>query len=165
MLNKIDLPAADPERVAQEIADLIGGDPDDILKVSGKTGMGVEELLNRVVERVPAPVGDASAPARAMIFDSVYDPYRGVVTYVRMVDGRLTPREKIQMMSTKAEHEALEIGVSAVSYTHLDVYKRQLDNQLEQAMDALRTPPADAMVGPLSGGERRRCLLYTSRCV
>ena len=104
VLNKIDLPAADPERVAREIADLIGGDPDDILKVSGKTGMGVEELLDRVVERVPAPVGDANAPARAMIFDSVYDPYRGVVTYVRMVDGRLTPREKIQMMSTKAEH-------------------------------------------------------------
>jgi GTP-binding protein LepA len=113
VLNKIDLPAADPERVAREIADLIGGDPDDILKVSGKTGAGVEELLDRVVERIPAPVGEIDAPARAMIFDSVYDPYRGVVTYVRMVDGRLTPREKILMMSTKAEHEALEIGVSA----------------------------------------------------
>ena len=113
VLNKIDLPAADPERVAREIADLIGGDPEDILKVSGKTGMGVEELLDRVVERIPAPVGDAAAPARAMIFDSVYDPYRGVVTYVRMVDGRLTPREKIKMLSTGAEHEALEIGVSA----------------------------------------------------
>ena len=113
VLNKIDLPAADPERVAREIADLIGGDPADILKVSGKTGMGVEELLDRVVERVPAPVGEADAPARAMIFDSVYDPYRGVVTYVRMVDGRLSPREKISMMSTGAEHEALEIGVSS----------------------------------------------------
>ncbi|WP_460871396.1 EF-Tu/IF-2/RF-3 family GTPase, partial [Nocardioides pakistanensis] len=73
----------------------------------------VEELLDRVVERIPAPVGEIDAPARAMIFDSVYDPYRGVVTYVRMVDGRLTPREKILMMSTKAEHEALEIGVSS----------------------------------------------------
>ena len=113
VLNKIDLPAADPERVSREIADLIGGDPDDILKVSGKTGAGVEELLDLVVERIPAPVGRADAPARAMIFDSVYDPYRGVVTYVRMVDGRLTPREKILMMSTKAEHEALEIGVSS----------------------------------------------------
>lgn len=113
VLNKIDLPAAEPERVAAEIADLIGGNPDDILKVSGKTGMGVEELLNRVIERVPAPVGDADGPARAMIFDSVYDPYRGVVTYVRMVDGKLTPREKVLMMSTKTEHEALEIGVSA----------------------------------------------------
>ncbi|NLB48106.1 MAG: elongation factor 4 [Microbacteriaceae bacterium] len=113
VLNKIDLPAADPERVSREIADLIGGDPADILKVSGKTGMGVEELLDRAVQRIPAPVGDASAPARAMIFDSVYDPYRGVVTYVRMMDGKLTPREKILMMSTKAEHEALEIGVSS----------------------------------------------------
>ncbi|QIM16641.1 elongation factor 4 [Leucobacter insecticola] len=113
VLNKIDLPAADPERVSQEIADLIGGNAQDILKVSGKTGMGVEELLDRVVERVPAPTGDADAPARAMIFDSVYDPYRGVVTYVRMIDGRLTPREKILMMSTHAEHEALEIGVSS----------------------------------------------------
>src|SRR5690606_21130184 len=113
VLNKIDLPAADPERVAREIADLIGGDPADILAVSGKTGMGVEALLDRVVELIPAPVGDAEAPARAMIFDSVYDPYRGVVTYVRMVDGKLTPREKIQMMSTGSDHEALEIGVSS----------------------------------------------------
>lgn len=113
VLNKIDLPAADPERVAREIADLIGGNPDDILKVSGKTGMGVEELLDSVVSRVPAPVGDADAPARAMIFDSVYDAYRGVVTYVRMIDGKLAPREKILMMSTLSEHEALEVGVSA----------------------------------------------------
>lgn len=113
VLNKIDLPAADPERVSREIADLIGGDPSDILRVSGKTGSGVEELLDRVVARVPAPVGNLDAPARAMIFDSVYDAYRGVVTYVRMVDGKLNPREKIQMMSTGAEHEALEIGVSS----------------------------------------------------
>ncbi|WP_053388269.1 translation elongation factor 4 [Leucobacter japonicus] len=113
VLNKIDLPAADPERVSREIADLIGGDPDDILKVSGKTGAGVEELLDRVVERIPAPVGVADAAPRAMIFDSVYDPYRGVVTYVRMIDGNLSPREKIQMMSTGYDHEALEIGVSA----------------------------------------------------
>ena len=113
VLNKIDLPAADPEKYADEIAGLIGGDPDDVMRVSGKTGMGVEALLDRVVERVPAPVGDADAPARAAIFDSVYDPYRGVVTYVRMVDGRLNPRERIQMMSTRATHEILEIGVSS----------------------------------------------------
>ena len=113
VLNKIDLPAADPERVSREIADLLGGSPDDILKVSGKTGAGVEDLLDRVVATIPAPEGDAAAPARAMIFDSVYDPYRGVVTYVRVVDGRLTPRERILMMSTKTEYEALEIGVSS----------------------------------------------------
>ncbi|GAB3617005.1 translation elongation factor 4 [Okibacterium endophyticum] len=113
VLNKIDLPAADPDKYAKELASLIGGDPDDVLRVSGKTGAGVEELLDRVVERVPSPTGDADGPARAMIFDSVYDTYRGVVTYVRMIDGRLTPRERIQMMSTRATHELLEIGVSS----------------------------------------------------
>ena len=91
MLNKIDLPAADPERYAAEIAHIIGCDPGDVLRVSAKTGEGVPELLDEVVRRVPPPVGDADAPARAMIFDSVYDTYRGVVTYIRVVDGRITP--------------------------------------------------------------------------
>jgi GTP-binding protein LepA len=113
VLNKIDLPAADPEKYAQEIADLIGGNPDEILQVSGKTGMGVEELLDTVVRLIPAPVGDADAPSRAMIFDSVYDSYRGVITYVRVIDGRINPRERVQMMSTGASHEVLEIGVSS----------------------------------------------------
>jgi GTP-binding protein LepA len=113
VLNKIDLPAADPDRFAKELADLIGGKPEDVLRVSGKTGVGVEELLDRIVADIPAPVGDADAPARAMIFDSVYDAYRGVVTYVRMIDGKLEPRERIQMMSTQANHELLEIGVSS----------------------------------------------------
>ena len=111
VLNKIDLPAAQPEKYAEELANLIGGDPADCLRVSGKTGAGVSELLDLIVRRVPAPVGDPDAPARAMIFDSVYDSYRGVVTYVRMVDGKLAPREQITMMSTKANHELLEIGV------------------------------------------------------
>jgi GTP-binding protein LepA len=113
VLNKIDLPAADPDKYAAELASLIGGDPADVLRVSGKTGMGVEDLLDRVVERIPAPKGDANAPTRAMIFDSVYDSYRGVVTYVRMIDGSLSPRERIQMMSTRSTHELLEIGVSS----------------------------------------------------
>ena len=110
-LNKIDLPAAEPEKYAAEIAGLIGTDPADILRVSAKTGQGVAELLNTVVERVPPPSGDLEAPARAMIFDSVYDTYRGVVTYVRVVDGRLSRREKTLMLSTKAVHETLEVGV------------------------------------------------------
>ncbi len=113
VLNKIDLPAADPDKYAKELASLIGGSPDDVLRVSGKTGLGVEALLDRVTELIPAPVGDLAAPARAMIFDSVYDAYRGVVTYVRMIDGKLSPRERIQMMSTRATHEILEIGVSS----------------------------------------------------
>ena len=113
VLNKIDLPAAQPERYAEELASLVGVEPDDVLRVSGKTGVGVPELLDRIVGAVPAPVGDPDAPTRAMIFDSVYDTYRGVVTYVRVVDGRLRPREKIVMMSTRATHELLEIGVSS----------------------------------------------------
>ncbi|WP_307496853.1 translation elongation factor 4 [Arthrobacter woluwensis] len=113
VLNKIDLPAAQPEKYAAELANLIGGKPEDVLMVSGKTGVGVEGLLDKIVQDLPAPVGDPAAPARAMIFDSVYDTYRGVVTYVRVVDGKLSPRERIQMMSTKASHELLEIGVSS----------------------------------------------------
>ncbi len=111
VLNKIDLPAADPDRYAAELARLVGCEPEEVLRVSGKTGVGVPALLDQVIAQVPAPVGDADAPARAMIFDSVYDTYRGVVTYVRVVDGKLTPREKIKMMSTGATHELLEIGI------------------------------------------------------
>ncbi|WP_344920737.1 translation elongation factor 4 [Streptosporangium oxazolinicum] len=111
VLNKIDLPAAQPEKYAAEIAHLIGCEPEDVLKVSGKTGVGVPELLDHVVASVPAPVGDADAPARALIFDSVYDTYRGVITYVRVMDGHLGKRERILMMSTTAAHETLEIGV------------------------------------------------------
>jgi len=111
VLNKIDLPAAQPEKYAAELANLIGVEPEEVLKVSGKTGEGVEELLERIVRDVPPPQGVKDAPSRAMIFDSVYDTYRGVVTYVRVVDGTLVPRERIQMMSTGATHELLEIGV------------------------------------------------------
>ncbi|MCZ2809842.1 MULTISPECIES: translation elongation factor 4 [unclassified Modestobacter] len=113
VLNKIDLPAAQPEKYAAEIAHIIGCDPDDVLRVSGKTGQGVPELLDRIVQEIPAPTGDADGPARAMIFDSVYDIYRGVITYVRVVDGRISARDKIKMMSTGATHELLEIGVIA----------------------------------------------------
>ena len=111
VLNKIDLPAADPDRYAGEIAHIIGCEPGDVLRVSGKTGEGVADLLDHVVREVPHPQGDADAPTRAMIFDSVYDIYRGVVTYVRVVDGKITPRERILMMSTGATHELLEVGI------------------------------------------------------
>ncbi|MGW4818847.1 translation elongation factor 4 [Streptomyces sp. NPDC004227] len=113
VLNKIDLPAAQPEKFAEELANLVGCDPDDVLKVSAKTGLGVDALLDRVVKEIPAPVGVADAPARAMIFDSVYDSYRGVVTYVRVIDGQLNRRERIRMMSTGATHELLEIGTNS----------------------------------------------------
>ncbi|MEH1128100.1 translation elongation factor 4 [Micromonospora sp. CPCC 206061] len=111
VLNKIDLPAAQPEKYAEELAHLIGCQPEDCLRVSGKTGEGVSHLLDEIVRQFQPPTGDASAPARAMIFDSVYDVYRGVVTYVRVIDGRIEARDRIKMMSTGAVHELLELGV------------------------------------------------------
>ncbi|MFI2712814.1 translation elongation factor 4 [Micromonospora sp. NPDC018662] len=111
VLNKIDLPAAQPEKYAEELAHLIGGDPADCIRVSGKTGEGVPYLLDEIVRQFVPPVGAADDPARAMIFDSVYDVYRGVVTYVRVIDGRISARDRIKMMSTGAVHELLEIGV------------------------------------------------------
>ena len=117
VLNKIDLPAAQPDKFAAELGRLIGCEPEEVLRVSAKTGEGVSGLLDEVVRQVPAPVGDPDSPARAMIFDSVYDAYRGVVTYVKVVDGRLGKRERIQMMSTGATHELLEIGVNSPEMT------------------------------------------------
>jgi len=111
VLNKIDLPSAQPEKYAAEIAGIIGCDPGEVLQTSAKTGDGVRELLNEIVKQTPAPVGNADAPPRALIFDSVYDTYRGVVTYVRVVDGKLSHRDRIKMMSTGAVHEMLEVGV------------------------------------------------------
>ena len=111
VLNKIDLPAAQPEKFAAELANIIGCDPAEVLRVSAKTGEGVAELLHEIVRQVPPPAGDLEAPARALIFDSVYDTYRGVITYVRVVDGRLGKRERTLMLSTKTVHETLEIGV------------------------------------------------------
>jgi len=111
VLNKIDLPSAEPDKYAAELAHIIGCDESDVLRVSAKTGDGVRELLDAIVEQTPAPVGDAEAPPRALIFDSVYDTYRGVVTYVRVIDGSLKHRDRIKMMSTGAVHEMLEVGV------------------------------------------------------
>jgi GTP-binding protein LepA len=111
VLNKIDLPAAQPDRYAAEIAHIIGCEADDVLRVSAKTGQGVTELLDKIVRDVPAPTGEPADPSRALIFDSVYDTYRGVVTYVRVKDGYLEARQRIRMMSTGETHELLEVGV------------------------------------------------------
>jgi len=120
VLNKIDLPAAQPDKYAEELAHIIGCSPSDVLRVSAKTGEGVPELLNAIVTQVPPPQGDPEAPARALIFDSVYDTYRGVVTYVRVVDGQLSHREKSLMMSTGAAHDTLEVGVISPEPTPTD---------------------------------------------
>ena len=111
VLNKIDLPNAQPEKYAAELAHIIGCDPSEVLRVSAKTGAGVEALLNEIVLQTPPPKGVVDAPPRALIFDSVYDTYRGVITYVRVFDGKLTHRDRIKMMSTGAVHEMLEVGV------------------------------------------------------
>ena len=112
-LNKIDLPAAEPDRVGRELSQLMGVDPESILKVSGKTGEGVDLLLEEIVARVPPPSGNLEAKTRALIFDSTYDNYRGVVTFVRVRDGRLKARQKIRMMATGNISEAEEVGVFA----------------------------------------------------
>jgi len=124
VLNKIDLPSAQPDKYAAELAQVLGCDPADILRVSAKTGQGVAELLDAVVATTPPPTGDADGPPRALIFDSIYDTYRGVITYVRVVDGQLSARDRIMMMSTRAVHEMLEVGVISpdpVKAAHLGV--------------------------------------------
>jgi GTP-binding protein LepA len=111
VVNKIDLPAADPERVAGEIAGILGGSPDEIVAVSAKSGHGVDELLEAIVARLPAPTGDPDAPLRALVFDSYYDTYRGVVSLIRVVDGSISDGDEIRFMATKEDLTADEIGV------------------------------------------------------
>src|SRR5207302_6531131 len=110
VVNKIDLPAADPDRASAEVADLIGDDADKVLRISAKTGQGVEAVLDAIVERIPPPQGDPDAPARALIFDSSYDQYRGVVAFVRMVDGSFSTREPLRAMALGTRFEAEELG-------------------------------------------------------
>ena len=110
VINKIDLPAARPEEVAEEIVELLGCDPDEVRRVSAKTGEGVAELLAAVVEHVPAPAGDPEAPAQALIFDSIFDPYVGAVAYLRMMQGRIAKGQRVRLMRQEREHEVGEIG-------------------------------------------------------
>jgi GTP-binding protein LepA len=113
VVNKIDLPQADPDSAATELADLIGDTPDHVLRISAKTGKGVEDVLDAIIERIPAPAGDSEAPARALIFDSSYDQYRGVVAFVRVVDGRFSRREPLRAMALGTRFEAEELGFFA----------------------------------------------------
>ena len=110
VLNKVDLPAADVPRVSKEVINLLGCDESEIIKISAKTGENVDQVLDAIVERIPAPRGDAAGATRALIFDSYYDDYRGVILYVRVVDGQLNKGDQIYMMATKAHGLALEIG-------------------------------------------------------
>ncbi|MGH2554557.1 MAG: GTP-binding protein, partial [Actinomycetota bacterium] len=112
-VNKIDLPAADADEVASELGELIGCDPAEVLRVSAKTGQGVPDLLEAIVSRVPPPRGDPIGPLRALIFDSSYDPYRGVIAYLRVVDGEIVGRSRILFMSNRATSESEEVGAFA----------------------------------------------------
>ncbi len=112
VINKIDLPAADPERVAQEVEDIIGLDKDDAVLASAKSNIGIEDILETIVDMVPPPDGDVSAPLKALIFDSMYDPYRGVISSIRIVDGVVKPGDKIQMMATGKTFEVAEVGIN-----------------------------------------------------
>ncbi|MFC5542087.1 translation elongation factor 4 [Ureibacillus sp. FSL K6-3587] len=111
VINKIDLPAADPEKVRREIEDVIGLDAEDAVLASAKAGIGIDELLEQIVEKIPAPSGDPDAPLQALIFDSYYDSYKGVVVLVRIVNGTVKPGDKIRFMATGAEYEVVEVGV------------------------------------------------------
>jgi GTP-binding protein LepA len=120
VLNKIDLPAAQPDKFAAELAGLIGCDVSDVFRISAKTGEGVPELLEAIVRRIPPPKGDTDAPLRALVFDSIYDPYRGVVAYIRVIDGRLESRQPIHFMAMNLDAEADEIGIMAPDATPVD---------------------------------------------
>jgi GTP-binding protein LepA len=120
VLNKIDLPQANPDEVAVEVAELIGDDPENVLRISAKTGEGVADVLDAVIERFPAPTGDPAAPARALVFDSSYDQYRGVVAFVRVVDGVFRPRERLRAMAQGTRFEAEELGFFAPTMTPVD---------------------------------------------
>ncbi|WP_102691273.1 translation elongation factor 4 [Rummeliibacillus pycnus] len=120
VINKIDLPSADPERVRGEIEDVIGLDASEAVLASAKAGIGIEDILEQIVEKVPAPVGDPEAPLQALIFDSVYDAYRGVITSIRIVEGTVKPGDKIRMMATGAEFEVIEVGVHTPKITPTD---------------------------------------------
>ena len=120
VINKIDLPSADPERVRQEVEDIIGLDASDAVLASAKAGIGIEDILEQIVEKVPAPTGDPEAPLKALIFDSYYDAYRGVVVSIRVIDGTVKAGDKIRMMATGKEFEVTEVGVSNPKHTAVD---------------------------------------------
>ncbi|GBW82653.1 GTP-binding protein LepA [Staphylococcus aureus] len=120
VINKIDLPAAEPERVKQEIEDMIGLDQDDVVLASAKSNIGIEEILEKIVEVVPAPDGDPEAPLKALIFDSEYDPYRGVISSIRIVDGVVKAGDKIRMMATGKEYEVTEVGINTPKQLPVD---------------------------------------------
>ncbi|MDX6467555.1 MAG: GTP-binding protein LepA, partial [Gaiellaceae bacterium] len=120
VVNKIDLPSADPDGASQEVADLLGDDPAKVVRISAKTGLNVPDVLDAIIERVPPPAGDPAAPARALVFDSAYDQYRGVLAFVRVVDGSFTRREALRTMATETQFDAEELGFFSPTMTPVE---------------------------------------------
>ncbi|MBU9713950.1 translation elongation factor 4 [Evansella tamaricis] len=159
VINKIDLPSAEPERVSQEVEDVIGLPKEDCLLASAKSGIGIEEILEAIVDKVPPPDGDPAAPLKAMIFDSLYDPYRGVIVYMKVVEGTVKPGDKVRMMATGKEFEVQELGVftpKPVSQAELTVgdvgfmiasIKNVGDTRVGDTVTSATNPTAEALPG------------------
>ncbi|MFC5713447.1 translation elongation factor 4 [Thalassorhabdus alkalitolerans] len=168
VINKIDLPSAEPERVKQEIEDVIGLDASDAVLASAKSGIGIDDILDQIVEKVPPPEGDPAAPLQAMIFDSLYDTYRGVIAYVRIVEGTVKPGQKIRMMATGKEFEVSEVGVftpKPVSCNELTVgdvgfitaaIKNVGDSRVGDTITHVHAPAAE----PLPGYKRMNPMVF-----
>ncbi|MFK2824423.1 translation elongation factor 4 [Bacillus sp. B190/17] len=172
VINKIDLPAADPERVRQEVEDVIGLDASEAVLASAKAGIGIGEILEQIVEKVPAPAGDPEAPFKALIFDSLYDAYRGVVAYIRVVDGSVKPGDKIKMMATGKEFEVTEVGVFTPKTTARDeltigdvgfltaAIKNVGDTRVGDTITSAKNPAAEALPGYRKLNPMVYCGLY-----
>ena len=164
VLNKVDLPGAEPERVIGEIVDLIGCDPDDVLRISAKTGEGVREVLEAVVARIPAPEGDPDAPPRALIFDSEFDQYRGVIAYLRMFDGEFRKGEPIVAMQAGTEAEIDEIGFFAPAMRPVaGISTGDVGYVISGLKDVSKLRVGDTLTSKAAPGRPRRCRA-TARC-
>ena len=159
VINKIDLPAADPERVRREVEEVIGLDASEAVYASAKAGIGIEEILEQIVEKVPAPTGDPDAPLKALIFDSHYDPYRGVIAYIRIIDGSVKPGDTVRMMATGKEFEVLEtvyshhkkhavdeLNVGDVGFLSASI-KNVGDTQVGDTITKVENPATEALAG------------------
>lgn len=172
VINKIDLPSAEPERVRQEIEDIIGLDASDAVMASAKSGIGIKEILEQIVSKVPPPSGDPNAPLQALVFDSHYDPYRGVITYLRVMNGEVRPGMKVRMMATGAQFEVTEVGVFSPRMSQVDALssgevgylaasiKNVRDARVGDTMTAAARPAAKALPGYRKAVPMVFCGLY-----
>lgn len=168
VINKIDLPAADPDRIAQEVEDVIGLDKDDAIRASAKSNIGIEEILERIVDTVPPPDGDINAPLKALIFDSIFDPYRGVISSIRIVDGAVKAGDRIKMMATGKEFEVTEVGINTPKPMIVDELsvgdvgfivasiKNVSDSRVGDTITSAENPAAE----PLEGYKKMNPMVY-----